>query len=540
MKQLSFFLPIAIGILLLPFSLLAQENIVPGIIILKVKQANADAWQAQMSEDQWLAENAIASVERKYPHAERPEPRQTDKHGNPFVDLTRTYKLTLVEGADVLENIKKLEESGQFEWVEPTTYSQSFTIPNDPQVGTLDHLLHANLYASWDTTQGDTNVIMGITDTSFDLLHEDLQGNLKYNYADPIDGTDNDNDGYTDNYRGWDIWGDDNGVFFTNDWHGTGVLAVAAATTNNGVGMAGAGFKCKYLPVKIANDATNGNTTIVTADGHDAITYCADRDCKVINCSWGTLTYSNDGQDVVNYATINKDAVVVAASGNTNAEEFRYPASFYRAVSVTGVHNTDEFNNGVNAPFTRSDSVDVCAQGYNVMATATVGASGSTEVYQTTGGTSIASPIVCGAVAIIRSAYPCLTAIEAADLLIASAVDIENVGTNSSYAGKIGKRIDTYAALQNNPCLTVGVNDVSREEVSVSVYPNPSSDQVNITMSQADNWHVQVLDTKGRIIINQQFKGTNMVLSGLAAGFYVARISNDEQDFSARFSVITP
>ena len=248
--------------------------------------------------------------------------------------------------------------------------------------------------------------------------------------------------------------------------HGTGVLAVATATTDNGVGMAGAGFKCKYLPVKIANDATNGNTTIVTSDGHDAITYCADRDCKVINCSWGTLTYSNDGQDVVNYATINKDAVVVAAAGNTNAEEFRYPASFYRAISVTGVHNSDEFNNGASTPFTYSDSVDVCAQGYNVMATATVGSSGSTEVYQTTGGTSIASPIVCGAIGIIRSAYPCLTAVEAADLLVESAIDIESVGTNSNYAGKIGKRIDVYSALQVNPCLTVGTNSLERNERS--------------------------------------------------------------------------
>lgn len=522
----------------LPFGLFAQSEVVPNLIIAKVKSSKAEAFEKELSEHATLTGLTISNVKRKYPFAVAPEPRQTDKAGNPYIDLTRTYRIELEEGSDVLQTIKKLDATETFEWVEATTYSQSFYTPNDPQIGTLDHLLHANLYAAWDTTQGDTNVVMGITDTSFDLLHEDLQGNLKYNYADPVNGTDDDNDGYTDNYRGWDIWGNDNGVFSTNDWHGTGVLAVAAATTDNGIGMSGAGFKCKYLPVKIANDATNGNTTIVTADGHDAIVYCADRDCKVINCSWGTLTYSNDGQDVVNYATINKDAVVVAAAGNTNAEEFRYPASFYRAISVTGVHNSDEFNNGSATPFTRSDSVDVCAQGFNVMATATVGASGSTEVYQTTGGTSIASPIVTGVVAMIRSAYPCLTALQAMDLLVSSAVDIENVGTNSTYADKIGKRVDAYAALQSNPCLTVGMEETQGSDLTVTVYPNPSRGEVTFRLSQAKEWSARILDASGRLVIMQQFSGDRLQLSGLATGFYVAEFNNGEGFVSEKFSVI--
>ncbi|MBI1288306.1 MAG: S8 family serine peptidase [Flavobacteriales bacterium] len=533
MKHISIFL-----LLLLPFSLFAQENVVPDLIIAKVKDTDASTFSAELKEHASLAGLPITEVIRKYPHAEKPRPQQTDNAGNAFIDLTRTYRIELEEGSDLTAIIKKLEETGVFEWVEPTTYSQSFYMPNDPQIGSFDHLLHANLYAAWDTTQGDTNVVMGITDTSFDLLHEDLQGNLKYNYADPINGTDDDNDGYIDNYKGWDIWGNDNGVFSTNDWHGTGVLAVAAATTDNGVGMSGAGFKCKYLPVKIANDATNGNTTIVTADGHDAITYCADRDCKVINCSWGTLTYSNDGQDVVNYATINKDAVVVAASGNTNAEEFRYPASFYRAVSVTGVHNSDEFDNGVNAPFTRSDSVDVCAQGFDVMATATVGASGSTEVYQTTGGTSIASPIVTGVVAMIRSAYPCLTALETMDLLISTAVDIESVGTNSTYAGKIGKRVDAYAALQNNPCLTVGIEENQSPKASVTVYPNPSKGDVTFKLSEPGSWNLRIMDASGRVVIRQKVTSNSVMLSGFRPGIYVAEFRNKDAAITEKFTIV--
>ena len=82
--------------------------------------------------------------------------------------------------------------------------------------------------------------------------------NIKINYADPIDGIDNDNDGYIDNYYGYDL-ADNN---FSPQWnyyrnspnnigHGVFVSGLAAAKTNNDTGGAGVGFKCKYLPVKI-------------------------------------------------------------------------------------------------------------------------------------------------------------------------------------------------------------------------------------------------------------------------------------------------
>lgn len=524
-------------LLLFPTFLFAQSNIVPNLIILKANQSNADSFASEALMHAALMGLPIKAVNQKYPHAAKPERGQTDKNGNAFIDLTRTYILELNEASNLDAAITKLNSTGVFEWVEATTYAQSFYAPNDPQIGSEDHLLHANIYAAWDSTQGDTNVIMGITDTSFDLLHEDVQGNLKYNYSDPINGNDDDNDGYIDNYRGWDMWGDDNNLFFTNEWHGTGVLGVAAATTDNSIGLSGVGFKCKYLPVKIGNDATS--STIITADGHDAITYCADRDCKVINCSWGTLTFSNDGQDVVNYATINKDAVVVAAAGNTNAEQFRYPASFHRALSVTGINNSDEYDNGVNTPFTRNDSVDVCAQGFNVMASATVGASGSQEVYQTTGGTSIAAPIVSGVVALVRSIYPCLSAIEAMDLVINTAVDIESVGTNSTYSGKIGKRVDAYAAMQTPQCLGVGVEEVAEKNASsVLVYPNPSKGDVTFELNKADNWSIHIYDVAGKLLIKQQLKGNRMTLSSLKSGLYLAEFSNSDSIISERFSII--
>ena len=78
-------------------------------------------------------------------------------------------------------------------FVPVTTYT-----PNDPQatVSGQYHLNRINAYTGWNTSKGDTTVIIGITDTGTELTHSDLQGNIKYNYADPINSIDDDLDGF--------------------------------------------------------------------------------------------------------------------------------------------------------------------------------------------------------------------------------------------------------------------------------------------------------------------------------------------------------
>ena len=140
--------------------------------------------------------------------------------------------------------------------------------PNDPSADSVTqyHLKNIQAYLGWAISKGDTNTVIGIVDTGTDWDHPDLQDNIKHNYADTIDGVDNDNDGYIDNYRGWDLGENDNdpssSVSSFGVHHGTGVSGIAAATTDNSKGVAGVGFKCKFLPVKIFND--NNQLTLIT------------------------------------------------------------------------------------------------------------------------------------------------------------------------------------------------------------------------------------------------------------------------------------
>ena len=84
-------------------------------------------------------------------------------------------------------------------------FSRFSSLRNDPSLGSQYYINRIQAPAGWDIQQGDTNVVIGIVDSGTDWDHPDLAANIKINYADPINGTDDDGDGYIDNYRGWDL-----------------------------------------------------------------------------------------------------------------------------------------------------------------------------------------------------------------------------------------------------------------------------------------------------------------------------------------------
>lgn len=521
-------------LLLMIMSLAATaQNVVPGIIIAKINEGVV-ADEAVSQVESVLAEQYLAMV-RKYPNAEKPT-AAFNSNGYPLIDLTRTYRITLDPEADLNFIQRTLEELGLFSFVEFTTYAEPMYTPNDPLHTSQTYLNQSSILAAFDSTQGDTNVVIGITDTSFDLLHEDLVGNVKYNYADPIDGMDNDNDSYTDNFAGWDFWGNDNGLFMTNEFHGTGVAVVASATADNSVGVTGVGFKCKFLPIKVGNDVTS--PTIVTADGHDAIEYAVDHGASIVNCSWGTTSWSQDGQDVVDYATNNFDALVIAACGNLEMEQARYPATFDKVISVTGVHIDDVFDNGAQDHFTYHDSVDIAALGFNVFSSGSLGAPGTNPIYTTSGGTSLAAPIVSGVAGLIRSKFPCLTALEVGQLMKDSADVIDNITENLPFAGKIGKRLNALRPLTSSPCTMVSA--AAELSFDFSVFPNPSETAISIRHNSSGRINsVEVIDASGRTVSQTQWNSQVrwIDISQLPAGIYTLRLNTSEGPGNRRFVV---
>src|SRR5205085_2573597 len=134
-----------------------------------------------------------ANYSKIYPRHKQPE-SEYNQYRQPLVDLSLIYELHYTANVSVETAAKKLMQTGKVLYADPHyIYALDYT-PNDPQISQQYHLNKINAYAGWDVEKGDTNVVIGIVDSGTDPDHPDLAANLKHNYADPVNGTDDDAD----------------------------------------------------------------------------------------------------------------------------------------------------------------------------------------------------------------------------------------------------------------------------------------------------------------------------------------------------------
>jgi hypothetical protein len=423
---------------------ITDEDYLAKTIIFKVKSGYRNQCENEKIDIQALQDIfeqlEIKKLAKKFPRHTPPEnPYHT--LGKELTDLSLIYQLNYTSNIHIEDAINMLYQTDVLEYACMHVVPKALYTPDDPNISSEYHLTNIKAYDAWDIEKGDTNMVISIIDTGFELTHEDM-GNIKYNYADPIDGQDNDNDGYTDNYKGWDMaMGDNNPAYVTYN-HGTGVAGIASASTDNAKGVAGVGFKCKYLPIKTYDDLG-----YLFVNSYEAIVYSADHDCKVINCSWGgTFAPGQYAQDVIDYATFNKDAMVVAAAGNDGDEGVFYPASLNYVLSVAGTDQSDVkwIGNGGVGGSNYGPNIDIAAPAKQIYFP-------SFGSYTIGSGTSEACPMVCGAAALVRSHYPDLSALQVMQRLKISADNIDTLSGNAAYVGKLGAgRLNMYKALTDS------------------------------------------------------------------------------------------
>ncbi len=376
----------------------------------------------------------VVQLKKLFPHAKIPAKKFNDQ-GQALSDLTLIYQVVYSNNLSVEEAANKLLSTNKLQYAEPKYINKLHLAVNDPLAPQQTFLTKINAYNGWNTSVGDTNVVIGIVDSGSDIDHPDLIGNIKINYADPVNGIDDDGDGYTDNFQGWDMSENDNNPNVDNSTHGSHVSGCAAASTDNAVGVASPGFKCKFLPVKCAAQAS---TTSID-NGYEGITYAADHGCQIINCSWGGGFFSQLGQDVINYATINMNALVLASAGNDNIDSPAYPAAFQYVTSVAATTNADNKASFSNYNYT----VDISAPGNNIYSTIS-----TNNGYTTMSGTSMSSPVAAGAAGVIKSHFPTYNALQVGEQLRVTCDDIYGQAANNNYKGRLGKgRINMGNAL---------------------------------------------------------------------------------------------
>jgi subtilisin family serine protease len=215
---------------------------------------------------------------------------------------------------------------------------------------------------------------------------------------------DDDANGYVDDVTGWDFMNQDASVQAgqlspggSGTTHGTMVAGVAAATGNNGKGIAGVNWQAKILPIQALDDDGYGDTVSVGM----SIYYAVDQDVDVISISLGTAFNDPFVKEAIEYAT-KSGIVVVAASGNDGCDCISYPARYSEVVAVGAINSS-------NAPASFSSwgsELDVLAPGTDIRTTTWSAANSTSNYISGVAGTSFATPYVAGLIASMKSLQP--------------------------------------------------------------------------------------------------------------------------------------
>ena len=269
------------------------------------------------------------------------------------------------------------------------------TTPNDPGWINQSGWLSIRAPQGWDLSTGSPAVTIAIIDTGVDYFHPEFAGKLLSGY----DFVNLDTDPQ-----------DDHG-------HGTHVAGIAAATGNNGLGLAGVAWGARLLPVKVLDRNGNGSNSTAAA----GIIWATDHGAQVINLSFGGEKASQVLSDAVQYAAA-RGVILVAAAGNTGRLGILYPARYSPVIAVGAVDSARQ-----RAWFSNyGPGLDLVAPGVSIYSTIVGG-------YGYKNGTSMAAPFVSGLAAILRG-LPLGTSPEVVTWQMqATAQDLGTAGWDEAY-----------------------------------------------------------------------------------------------------------
>ncbi len=361
--------------------------------------------------------------------------------------------------------LEELRASGLVEYAEldPVVHAEE-VVPNDPLFPQLWHLRNLgvgediNATLAWERVTGDPGVVVGVVDTGVDFTHPDLAANMWSNPGEQsgVGGVDDDQNGYVDDIHGINCNDQDpDPTPRDRNGHGTHVAGTLAAVGDNGVGVTGVAWRSSIMALRFLDSRGLG----FLSDAIECLDYAIEMktravnpvNLRVANNSWGGAPFSLALRDVIQQAN-DAGVLFVAAAGNdgeNNDGNPHYPSSYplpnVVAVAASNVIDALTFFSNYGAV-----SVDLAAPGSGILSTL------PGEAYGQLNGTSMATPQVSGAAALIYSKSPDASPAGVRQRLLGT---VRQVGALQGRVAS-GGRLDLAGAVCDPGELTLGLPDL--------------------------------------------------------------------------------
>ena len=466
-------------------------------------------------------------------------------------------------GTDVLEAINALKASNLFKTVSPNLmhtvsdcsvndprFNRQWALKNDgsPVQGNGTAGADMDVEAAWEITTGSSDVTIVIVDSGVDTLHPELEGKLLPGYDAMEDGT----NGYpTPNY--------------SSDGHGTSCAGIAAANTDNDLGVAGVCPECKVIPIRVFNyEDIFGNGDVQpwseTAFFLNAMGWQNTNDIDVSSNSWGVpdqLLALFPGSDTLVNAVIDEvvengrgglGVPMLFSSGNDGITDTIpiWPARYEKTIAVGATSMCDEHKNQTSCDGESwwagnwGHGLDVSAPGVRVATIDMLGANGfhNSEYYNSFNGTSAACPNAAGIMALMLSHTPSLPEWLARKAL---ALTAEKVGgydystwkESGNWSYEMG-----YGRVNAVQAVTYGASSVddSENEFKTVIETHFDRHQLRFTENAERTW--RLFDMHGRILDSGiAIDDITIQHSGLAKGLYGLQVETEGKLQSFKFVV---
>ncbi|MHC1768912.1 MAG: S8 family serine peptidase [Verrucomicrobiia bacterium] len=374
--------------------------------------------------------------------------------GGARVGKKNAFPSDLAGASSLLQaRVHALEDSGLFDYVQPSYVYTNLLVPNDARFGdnTLWGLRNTGAAGglsgsdigavrAWDITTGSTNVVVAVIDSGIRYTHQELAGQMWRNPKEiPGNGIDDDRNGFVDDIYGPNPAGGNGDPMDDND-HGTHVAGTIGAAANDGFPHVGVAWKVRLMACKFLGSDGFGTTD----DAIRCLNYAVEQGARVINASWGGGPFERALLDALTAAR-RRGVLFVAASGNDFSDNDAYafyPASYRldNVISVASLDRRDRLSSFSN--FGRT-SVHLGAPGESIYSCT----ASSDSAYEALDGTSMAAPHVAGVAALILAEFPNASVPEIRERLLSTAVPVAALDGKALTGG----RVNAFLALSATP-----------------------------------------------------------------------------------------